>query len=54
MFMVLATALAGILAKPLEADAETQAAISVALFTVISFGWRTLRHFAPWVDGGDA
>ena len=50
MFMVVATALAGLLARPLEADAETQAAIGVAVFAVISFGWRALRRYAPWVD----
>lgn len=48
-FMVLATALAGALAQPLELTAESQSAVAVAAFAVLSFGWRTLRRFAPWI-----
>ena len=48
-FMLAATVLGAAIGDRLELDAQLSALLGSGIFFVISFGWRALRHYAPWV-----
>lgn len=40
----------GIIGSHLNLGTEETIALSIGLVAVITFGWRVLRHYAPWVS----
>jgi hypothetical protein len=49
-FYAVATLVSSAIGHYVHVDATASAAIGVVVFAALSFGWRVLRHFAPWVD----
>jgi hypothetical protein len=49
-FYALATVVSGVIASKYGLDVVAAGAVGTVVFGVLSFGWRVLRHYAPWVD----
>lgn len=53
-FVALATLVAGVAGNRLGLAAEEIAIANIVTFAAITFGYRFLRHYLPWVTEDDA